>query len=368
MVSLTFYFNTTSKYDLHVFDSFVYFFFRSLESRSFSCKGDLYEAVVHGHFVCVELLVRAGADVNQPASDGHFPILSVHPWKSGIIFSSLLKQNPDLSVCVNGHTTLMTAAYCDVRNVHMMLDAGVPVNAVNFRNYTALVFASRDCKSECVKALIGAGADVNIMNDKLGTALMAAGESGYLGFYPAAEGVRCVRLLLNAGAQVNTWGISIPPAFKRMARLFIAAGQKHVMGEETEREKTFFRNLKGDGMCLKVMCRETIRNKLLEEDPHTNLFKRIPELKLPSILTEYLLYNQTLSEEANDSDSDDDDDEKDDTDDSSEYGSNKDDNNSNEDTDDNDDDDGSSDEDEDVMMWRMLTSARAAAALQFLSQ
>ena len=50
-------------------------------------------------------------------------------------------------------------------------------------------------------------------------------------------------------------------------------------------------------MCLKHLCREAIRNHLLELDPHTHLFSRIPRLELPSSINDYLLYNQTLDDD-----------------------------------------------------------------------
>ena len=48
-------------------------------------------------------------------------------------------------------------------------------------------------------------------------------------------------------------------------------------------------------MRLEHICREAIRNHLLEVDPHTNLFERIPKLtQLPSSLREFLLFDLTL--------------------------------------------------------------------------
>ena len=54
--------------------------------------------------------------------------------------------------------------------------------------------------------------------------------------------------------------------------------------------------------CLKHLCREAIRKHLLHLDPHTHLFGRVPRLGLPSLLTEYLLYNQTLDDDQDDDD------------------------------------------------------------------
>ena len=48
---------------------------------------------------------------------------------------------------------------------------------------------------------------------------------------------------------------------------------------------------------LKHICRETIRKHLLKLDVHSNLFGRIPKLGLPSIVTEYLLFNQSLDDD-----------------------------------------------------------------------
>ena len=46
---------------------------------------------------------------------------------------------------------------------------------------------------------------------------------------------------------------------------------------------------------LSHICREAIRNHLLEVDPHTNLFERVPKLtQLPSSLREFLLFDLTL--------------------------------------------------------------------------
>ena len=45
---------------------------------------------------------------------------------------------------------------------------------------------------------------------------------------------------------------------------------------------------------LMQICRETIRDYLIKLDPHLHLFGRIPKLGLPSLMTEYLLYDVSL--------------------------------------------------------------------------
>ena len=68
---------------------------------------------------------------------------------------------------------------------------------------------------------------------------------------------------------------------------------------------------------LKHLAREAIRKHPINIDPHENLFGRIPLLGLPSLITEYLLYDMSLDDDltlSDDSDvySDDDDDSDDD--------------------------------------------------------
>ena len=48
------------------------------------------------------------------------------------------------------------------------------------------------------------------------------------------------------------------------------------------------------GLSLKHLCREAIRKHLLELDPHSHLFGRVPKLGLPTLLNEYLLYDVTF--------------------------------------------------------------------------
>ena len=47
---------------------------------------------------------------------------------------------------------------------------------------------------------------------------------------------------------------------------------------------------------LKHLCRECIRKHLLELDPHTHLFYRVPKLGLPRTLCSYLLYDMAIGD------------------------------------------------------------------------
>ena len=49
----------------------------------------------------------------------------------------------------------------------------------------------------------------------------------------------------------------------------------------------YFTELK-ENLDLKHLCREAIRKHLIYLDPHEHLFGRIPQLGLPSLVTEFL--------------------------------------------------------------------------------
>ena len=59
----------------------------------------------------------------------------------------------------------------------------------------------------------------------------------------------------------------------------------------------YFTELK-ENLDLKHLCREAIRKHLIDLDPHKHLFGRIPQLGLPSLVTEYLLYDCSLDPKA----------------------------------------------------------------------
>ena len=57
---------------------------------------------------------------------------------------------------------------------------------------------------------------------------------------------------------------------------------------------------------LKHLCREEIRKHLLDLDPHKNLFLRVPQLPIPDIVIDYLLYDISIETESDDDDDDND--------------------------------------------------------------
>ena len=128
-----------------------------------------------------------------------------------------------------------------------------------------------------------------------------------------SEMVRCIDricCLLKNGAQICRWdhlgrnSLQVtfqpnPKGTKDIQMLLFAAG-------ETPGGPTV---LTGDGriidipkyfteltenLDLKHLCREKIRKHLTDLDPHVHFFRRIPQLGLPSLVTEYMLYYFSL--------------------------------------------------------------------------
>ena len=150
-----------------------------------------------------------------------------------------------------------------------------------------------------------AGADVNVHDKDGDTALMHAAYGHQR---------KCVKLLLAQGATVGRYqipdrAISDIESKKQFTRLMIvlfSSGQELLGLDEEYTKEALLKN----ELSLKNICRESIRNHLLQMS-NVNLFVRVPRLGLPLILTDYLLYDQTLDDDADDDVSYDDDDDGD---------------------------------------------------------
>ena len=137
--------------------------------------------------------------------------------------------------------------------------------------------------------------------------------------------ILCVQLLLQAGAHVNrrnNYGRNVfqllyspyrtrkPSNMDDIVKLLIIAGEK-LEGTTlrlTPDGSVVDTKLDGDTMdgsikelCLKHKCRNVTRKNMIDASP-VNLFHRVPQLGLPSMLSEYLLYNVSLDTKYEDED------------------------------------------------------------------
>ena len=150
---------------------------------------------------------------------------------------------------------------------------------------------------------------MNIMSPKLETALFTAAKSKF---------VINTRTLLRAGIrinQVNQFRNNALQNYLRMRIIFIrfamckllfVAGETLDVAHLNKPKMKINQNFRErPEVNLKHLCRRAVRKHLLDLNPHIHLFHRVPQLELPFILTDYLLYNLSLSQEYEHNDGDD---------------------------------------------------------------
>ena len=119
--------------------------------------------------------------------------------------------------------------------------------------------------------------------------------------------VKCLGILLAAGAKVkvntlfsrgdavadflkrnNTW-----PCRLTILKLFCTTGK--TFDRAIEKMNSLLNESESESeLCLKHLCRNTIRKHLLELDSNGNLFVKVKKLVLPAVLGHYLLYNLSM--------------------------------------------------------------------------
>ena len=287
-------------------------------------KSTLMTAAARGKFSCCQMLLAAGANVNaQDNYVGNTPL--IYAALGHLEFIAFRLKHP---------FHLNAAAPGTSKCLKLLLDAGADVNRPDKRGNTSLHAAAFGSNVECVKLLIEAGADVNA-NTKTPIAvlqfvILEVIESRdkppippprYTRPQPkqtqqlARDALDCLRLLLKAGARVNELYLtkddlsscdvnktseykaifmseinpndSKPSLFQEHFKLLHAAG-------ELQGRMPSYGADERELLTLKDICRDVIRNHLIDLDPHINLFCRIPELHLPRNLQSFLLNEVVL--------------------------------------------------------------------------
>ena len=266
-------------------------------------------------------LINAGADVNASTRFGS-PVLldaadNAHN-DAEMFISLLISSGADVNITSNdGSTTLMRAAWraTSLGVVTALINAGADVNMRNSYGDSAFTAAARGGFDEGPELLIEAA-------DKTDPTRSYLPALSSVEFNSRSLRMSTIRLLLRTGIKINVihqyynntlthYIVDCKRFYNRLNKdicmLLFAAGER-VTGPVVEGRRTYNHDIveaqvpeyllhKDLQMCLKHLCREAIRNHLLELDPHTHLFGRVPRLGLPKSLTEYLLYNQTLDDD-----------------------------------------------------------------------
>ena len=236
-----------------------------------------FHHAIEAHSVkCLEWLIAEGADVNKTDDKGISPIM-FHG--TGSIDSLILKA---------------------------LIDLGADLNQKDDQGKTALMFRAMYPDERCVKTLIEAGADVNATCNKRQTAMMYLIQAPFPLRFILFQTADCVVVLLRAGYKVNvvnkerlrlnalTMLLCRPDARNEAVELLLfAAGERIKLRAVKAAGRKVPEHLEPQ-FNLKDICRRRIREHLLQLDPHTHLFRRVPRLEIPTSLHSYLLYDQSL--------------------------------------------------------------------------
>ena len=214
-------------------------------------KIGLLAAASKGHTECIRILLQAGADVN--------------------------------AIGYKNHTALtLSCLHRRCESVQLLIESGADVN-LSLDHGAALHVAVSEGSLTIVNILLRAGANVNVVDLDYQTALMVAVMKGNLG---------CVKLLFQAGAEVrrDRYGYYALRCLQQLCdeniiTLLDAAGETN--------ELNVLLSDDDPTLCLKDICRRTIREHLLQMS-RVNQFVRVPYLGLPSSLARYLLYDVSL--------------------------------------------------------------------------
>ena len=196
----------------------------------------------------------------------------------------------------------------------MLIEAGAEVNLV-YQSCTLLETAARRGFVRCMQLLIQAGADVNIRGNEIGL----DGKATDLKYTPLMsavcisnqkDAIEFVRMVLRKNVRINDandtgrntitslliYSLVSLPHNKTMLMLLFAAGEKvdATVLASCEIPVPDYLLFEDLKLCLKHLCRDAIRKHLLEMDPHEHLFGRVPKLGLPTSLTDYLVYEMSI--------------------------------------------------------------------------
>ena len=229
----------------------------------------------HGQFdLCTRYLLAAGANVNHSGVYGETALHAACEMGRDGIIETLLNAGADVNLRTSkGDTALLMAVqHKRVSSVRLLIKAGADVNIQGHCQFSPLHLAYNDCMNESPRLLLRAGVMINVMDNKNQNALQHA---------IAQRGGRPTFMLLFAAGETIE-GTTVK-------KYDIWDNVKHIPVPD------YLQDFTVPKLCLKHECRMMIRKHLISIDPHTHLFTRAPELRLPTTLLEYVLLNIALN-------------------------------------------------------------------------
>ena len=233
----------------------------------------------NGHESCLKVLTNAGCDVNYIYRRKKTPL--IHAARNGRIecLDVLTQAGADVNLTVqDGYTALMTAAEKDqYMCLKKLIQVGADVNVTAKFDKTCLLIAAEKGYFKTMEVLLVSGADVNSkLRFSVNPWQVGAPPSTVALFLNHSD---CLEMLLQAGADVNV--------FRNRSATIRGVPIPTIDGKIT----ALLEDLTGKNDTLKRKCRKEIRKLLMNLQLQTNLFHKVLQMHLPSLLTSYLLYN-----------------------------------------------------------------------------
>ena len=124
-------------------------------TTDFSGMTPIHWASVEENIEIIELLINAGANVNQKDLDGETPLLSCHRvfHSSAETVECLLKHGADPNIHGDISPLQRFVLNNDIASVKLLIEAGANLKHRNKRGYTALMYAERDQLQEMIEIL-----------------------------------------------------------------------------------------------------------------------------------------------------------------------------------------------------------------------
>ena len=238
-------------------------------------------ATWNDHSDWVKAILIKGGDVNSVSKDGNTPLTRAVQNCSESLENLLIQagdgvKGTDVKLC----TALKKAVHvCSHNHLNMLLNEGADVNKVKKFFISPLMLACRGGCITCANVLLDAGADVDMVSNAGYTALIHTS---------ASLNVNIVRRIPKAGSIVNQFNYSGRNAItflvhpyrnfkKELVWTLYAAGESVNLFHTSLPD--FLIEAKAHAeTSLKGLCRETIRNHLIQPSPpHINLFILAPK-------------------------------------------------------------------------------------------
>ena len=279
-----------------------------LDETSPNGKTAVALAAKYGYHECIELLVLAGANVNYPLK---FPPI-LEAAKNGNVkcIYVLFEGGANVDIQCTTMKKLIKSAIQEDQNVcaKVLINSGAELDAKISTAEAAFFCAVANCYVPCLNALVRGGISVNLGSTSYVTPLMVAAAAG-------SRGLTCLKMLLTLGAnvnEINKYGMNAltlcitqskdTTRDREKCMFLLAAGERIDADEDgnkfTCRGKKYlipeYLKITRQKLYLKHFCRIAIREYMIDLSPHSHLFGRIPELRLPSRITRYLLYEMSL--------------------------------------------------------------------------